>query len=106
MAAGTVMKPLTPGELPGRLLRYDNTATKTVAANGSTGPSTIDVSRAGQKALCVAGFYVSGVAAQNNSVVNQCYLSNSTTVTYNIANISGTAREWVLHVYVLYVSNS
>ena len=106
MASGKIAKPFTPADLPGRLLRYKKTATKTVPANGSTGPSTIDVSRDGYKALCVAGFYVSGTAAQNNSVVNQCYLSDSTTVTYNVANVSGTARDWVFHIYVLYVQDS
>lgn len=105
MASGTIAKTFTPADLPGQFVRVNKTRTVTVAANSSSGNTTIDVSNDGYTALGIGGFWVTGTASGNNSIVNVCYLSNSTTVTFNIVNISGTSRDWTIHVQILYVAN-
>lgn len=107
LPGGTWMKMLQPGDLSSQfLVRGTTSSAVTVGANSSSGNSTINVSVSGYTALCVVGFYTGGTASGNNSAVNACYLSNATTVTFNIINVSGTSRDWTLRVYVLYIKNS
>lgn len=96
----------TSTPLAGLTVSYYESAEQTINANASANSVTISVAKDGYTALGVVGHVIIWVAGDTNDTnIASCYLSDSTTVTFNAKNKGSAQVKFRLRVYVLYKQN-
>lgn len=96
----------TSNPLAGLTVSFYESAEQTVNANASVNSKTISVAKDGYTAIGVVGRVILWVAGDTNDVnIASCYLSGSTTVTFNAKNKGSAQVKFKLRVYVLYKQN-
>lgn len=96
----------TSTPLAGLTVSYYESAEQKINASASANRVTISVAKDGYTALGVVGHAIIWVAGDTNDTnIASCYLSDSTTVTFNAKNKGSAQVKFRLRVYVLYKQN-